>query len=129
MAQHKQTITCCQSTLGHASKQPNTCTDVAVVESIPNLCRIDVESKPNRNCDTHLSCSRLDTIQDASHATSSRHANRQAYNALFRFNGPDADSPRIGDGQPADHFISDGPRAGEPLPVSIIMACHSKRSG
>jgi hypothetical protein len=39
MAQHKQTITlltCCQSTLGHASKQPNTCADVEVVESMSN---------------------------------------------------------------------------------------------
>jgi hypothetical protein len=39
MAQLKQAITlltCCQSTLGHASKQPNTCADVEAVESSAN---------------------------------------------------------------------------------------------
>jgi hypothetical protein len=28
---------------------------------------------------------------------------------------------RTGDGQPVDRFISDGPCAGEPLPMSIIL--------
>jgi hypothetical protein len=63
MTQHKQTITlltCCQSTLGYASKQPNTCADVEVVESMSNRTHkyitieiIElanfVESKPNRS--------------------------------------------------------------------------------
>jgi hypothetical protein len=50
MAQHKQTImlsTCCQSTLGHASKQPYiTCADVEVVESSSNRdCYIPFRSE------------------------------------------------------------------------------------
>jgi hypothetical protein len=45
-------------------------------------------------------------------------------------NSNDAESsatcgPRTGAGQPVVQFISDGPRAGEPLPVSnYIMICH-----
>jgi hypothetical protein len=66
MAQQKQTITllsCCQSTLGHASKQPNTCADVEVVEWMSNRTHKYItieftnfdESKPCRNCDIAIS--------------------------------------------------------------------------
>jgi hypothetical protein len=58
MVQHMQTITlliCFQSSLGHASKQPNTCAAVAVrIELESNACiriKIDLrnESSANRN--------------------------------------------------------------------------------
>jgi hypothetical protein len=66
MAHQKQTITllsCCQSTLGHASKQPNTCADVEVVELMSNqthkYIKIELanfhESKPCRNYDIPFS--------------------------------------------------------------------------
>jgi hypothetical protein len=58
MAQYKQTITlltCCQSTLGYASKQSNTCADVEVVESRANhSCDI-----PFENHSLNKICSRL----------------------------------------------------------------------